>query len=357
MEMTMRNYIDEQPSVLQDLLDRRSEYTCKLKRDWKQYQPDRLYLIGSGSSYNAIAAATPFMERVLGMEVNAHVPSALPVIRAKRPMVWFVSQGGHSTNTLYAMEKLKDIPGIAIAGTEDCQMRCIAEHFTLLPCGAENVGPKTKGYLSTIIFLYTAAMQIALENGLISAQEELEIAGELYESVAYMKQNIVLSEAWVEKNADVLTHMPHYVVVGKGQAGIVAKEGALKLVETVLKPASYYEFEEFLHGPISDINGMLAGIYMLPHRNDPDYERMLKVARVHAEESDAVCIVGVCGEEGEDILGLKTGKAWYTEPLAHILVCQLIGSNLPERMNVGERSKNIFERIDRMVDVKYGHKA
>ena len=119
----------------------------------------------------------------------------------------------------------------------------------------------------------------------------------------------------------------------------------------------YYEFEEFLHGPISDINGMLAGIYMLPHRNDPDYERMLKVARVHAEESDAVCIVGVCGEEGEDILGLKTGKAWYTEPLAHILVCQLIGSNLPERMNVGERSKNIFERIDRMVDVKYGHKA
>ena len=150
----------------------------------------------------------------------------------------------------------------------------------------------------------------------------------------------------------------HYVIVGKGQDGIVAREAALKLVETVLTPATDYEFEEFLHGPIGLINEALGAVYFLPAPTDPDCARMQKLAAYHLEHSKRVCIVSSDPTlEGENVLALDAQGPWYTRPFAYILPCQFIGAKLPEKMDIADRGMQIFKEVDARVDIKYGHKA
>lgn len=358
MALSMYHYIGEQQEVLRHILHERKSCTADFAAYFQENAPDRIYLIGSGTSLNGALAAAPFMENVLGIEVTAHAASLLPVIRGKHPLLVFISQGGNSTNTLAAIATLHGYDFVALTGTEECRVNEVCGRHVLMVCGPEEAGPKTKGYVSTVMTLYLMALEAALLTGSISIQKYNGFIAALEHTVDALEKSIQIAEKWVEVNSSWLKTTIHYVLVGKHQAGVVAREGALKLVETVLTPATAYEFEEFLHGPIGLISESLGGIYFLPVRDDPDRDRMLALARYHAESSRRVCIISADEDvQGENVLQLPVTAPWYALPFIYILPCQLIGAKLPERIGVSDRGMQIFRQVDQRLNIKYAHKG
>ena len=97
----LQEYIVQQPALWRALLDSREEITGAFARRFGDLRPDRVVLIGSGSSHYAALMARPVLERAWGAEVTCLVPSEAAGARltGERPLYLAISQSGVSTNT------------------------------------------------------------------------------------------------------------------------------------------------------------------------------------------------------------------------------------------------------------------
>ena len=168
MANRMYEYWKSQPDVLKRILDTRKEQVQPFVELFCACQPDRLYLVGSGTSLNAQRAAAPYLEQILNVDVRTAASSRVGALRGQRPLVVFLSQGGSSTNTLSAMERLQKAQSICITGEEHCEIQRRAAHHMTIGCGEEQAGPKTVGYTSSVMCLYLCALEAALAAGRIS---------------------------------------------------------------------------------------------------------------------------------------------------------------------------------------------
>ena len=132
--MTMMDYILLQPETMQEIFDNRQESLKDFLAFYQQVQPDHVYIIASGSSYNASCAASVYMSRAMDVDVTVHCPSQVPAIRAARPMIMAVSQGGESTNTIAAINALKQYPLIAVTGKEQCTINTMCDRRLPIGC-------------------------------------------------------------------------------------------------------------------------------------------------------------------------------------------------------------------------------
>ena len=98
----MTEYIKEQPSALKRLTDNRKKISERFVKTFKEVNPDRIYLFGSGTSLNAANLAAPFMQKILNTEVSCFAASQITEaeIFSDNPMFCAVSQGGTSSNTI-----------------------------------------------------------------------------------------------------------------------------------------------------------------------------------------------------------------------------------------------------------------
>lgn len=94
MGNSMYHYWKSQPEVLRQILEQRKSQTEEFVKLFCAVNPDKLYLIGSGTSLNAERAAAGYMETILDVDVCAVPSSRIPQLRGERPMVVFISQGG-----------------------------------------------------------------------------------------------------------------------------------------------------------------------------------------------------------------------------------------------------------------------
>lgn len=85
-------------------------------------------------------------------------------------MIMAVSQGGESTNTIAAINALKQYPLIAVTGKEQCTINTMCDRRLPIGCRVETVGPKTMGYTATI---YTFSL-LALEAGFLSGKMDAD---------------------------------------------------------------------------------------------------------------------------------------------------------------------------------------
>jgi glucosamine 6-phosphate synthetase-like amidotransferase/phosphosugar isomerase protein len=350
MDKTMYDYMLEQPAILRDILENRAAYTEEFVSYMRAHKPDRIYLIASGTSNNAALQSTRFMEYALGIEVSAVAPSFIPMIRGTNPLLIFISQGGGSTNTIAACEKLRQFPQMAMTGKERSRLREICPRHILIPCGEETAGPKTKGYTATALTLCLMALEASTRGGAGGPEYCFEIFSRV---PADMAENIRAVEIWFEENKGDLKNMNGCMVVGKNTAGLVAREAALKLQETMLIPAAGYEFEEFLHGPVCSASEEQGGLYFMPPVEDDDYQRMVALADFHREISPLVYTLGGGSPGDRRDCALKTTGHWYTTVFEDILACQLMGAKLPELSGAGDKGMQRFKKLDQALAMKF----
>ena len=350
-QMTMMDYILLQPETLQEIFDRREENLRSFLDYYLQVQPDHVYIIASGSSYNASCAASVYMSRALGVDVTVHCPSQVPAIRAARPLVMAVSQGGESTNTIAAIKALAGVPLVAVTGKDECTINTMCDRRLPIGCCVETVGPKTMGYTATI---YTFSL-LALEAGRLSGKMDEETYRHdlaLFAAVPEQcRENIARTEDFTRAHLDDFAAMTKLAFVGKGIGAEMAREGALKVLETLLVPAIHYEFEEYLHGPLCALDGKMHGFYMLC--TDGDKERMLKVAQAHDSFApNAYVITGDDSVRGERVLNLVTSGDDATVPFEVILLPQFISSEVPVKLGTVNKGMVQFRVFDDLVKMK-----
>lgn len=351
--MTMLDYIAQQPELFQAALNRKAELAAAFSALYQKTQPDSVCLVASGTSYNGAAAASSFMEAVLGCPVQVLAPSCVEKLAARKPLVVFISQGGNSTNTIAAIERLPGVASLAMTGNPDGKVNTMCDAYMEIPCGEETAGPKTKGYTVTIITLYLMALETARAVGTVGEEEYAEILAALQLTADQYAENVDRTRAWVEANTDTLCTMKQVYLAGKRQGARVAVEGGLKLMETMLIPGVGYEFEEYLHGPTCSLSDTVSGFYLLPVPTDEDYERMQRLVAYHREQCSSVYTVGLQGsDDARDCVLLTTGK-WYTQPFEQILPMQYASAVIPELLGIADVGMKRFRALDKVLGIKY----
>ncbi len=350
-EMNMMDYIRLQPDTMAEIFANRAEHLREFLTFYQQVQPDRLYIIASGSSYNASCAASVYMSRVLGIDVSVHCPSCLPEVRAQRPLILAVSQGGESTNTIGAIRALSAYPLAAVTGKEECTVNTLCGRRLPIGCQVETVGPKTMGYTATIYTFSLLALEAARLTGKLDESAYAHDLAMFRAVPEQCRENIARTEAFTRAHLAEFCEIRKAAFVGKGAGAEMAREAALKVLETLLVPAIHYEFEEYLHGPLCAIDGQMAGFYMLPA--DEDRERMLKVAQAHDEFApNAYVITGDPAISGDRVLHLATSGDAATVPFEVILLPQFISSEVPIALGTVNKGMAQFRRFDDLVKMK-----
>jgi len=336
MNITMYDCYLTQFRCMEKILEQKDSLLDEFVNYYLTVKPDRLYLVGSGTSHNACAASRAFMEEILGIEVIDMVPSHVSNIYGKNPMAIVVSQTGRSTNSAAAVERMRQ-NGCAVVTLTDPKDTAVGNTGNLavsLEADREPIGQRTRGYTATVLTLYL----MALESGLASGSLKRDAYGGHLNNLRWMVDNGPLyldsCQQFYDKHLENLIKANNFIFVGKGTAGKTADEDALKVLETICYPSSGFEFEEFLHGPICSIRDNLALFLFLAE--DEDRPRMLKLAEIASTVTPNCYVISHVEDLKDDnVLYLPSPDPVRLSPFTDILFGQLISAKMPEVLGRG----------------------
>ncbi|MDR1531181.1 MAG: SIS domain-containing protein [Clostridiales bacterium] len=331
----MYRYFRSQPECMQELLRDRAAIVGGFADFYSRLKPDRVYLIGSGSSLNACRAAKDYMEAMLDVEVMAAEPSNPPIIRGARPLLAVVSQSGKSSNTdAYLRAKHgQGVPSASFTAGIDTPIAHAADLAVDISVGDETVGPKTRGFTGTALCLYLAALEAGRASGSLSAAGYEREIGLLEKTIGCSEENLNTCEAFYRTHLEALKTARRYLFVGKGPAAAVGAEDALKVLETLCFPSAGYEFEEYLHGPAFSTNEETALFLFNP--DDADTPRVRRMAAITARASRNSYIIDRTGNlAGEDVLRLRAASSKYMSPFVDVFFGQLLSALLTQEMSI-----------------------
>lgn len=164
MKETMHDCYRSQFSCMKHILANKDALLQEFVKFFAAVQPDRIYLLGSGTSFTACSAAAPYMEQWLRMEITPIIPSSPGTLYGERPLVIAVSQSGRSTNTISAIEAMKRSGAVVVTLTDpkDTPVADAGSLAVHLAAEQETVGPRTRGYAASVFTLYLMALETAL---------------------------------------------------------------------------------------------------------------------------------------------------------------------------------------------------
>ena len=352
MTETMYDCYQSQFDCLRRLLDNREALMAGFAGFFCKLNPDRIYLVGSGTSYNACRAAAVYMEDMTGLEITATPPTNLKNLYGQRPLAIAVSQSGRSTNTQDMVRALVNAgtPVITLTDPKNTPVSQVGSFPMWIQADDEKIGPKTRGYMATILTLYLMALEIGKAKGHIThACYDSEIS-KFDQMINSGKAYMDACGSFYEKHEQQLFQAKYYMFTGKGAAGAVAEESALKVLETVCCPAMGYEYEEFLHGPACCATKDLAVFLYLC--GGADKQRMIRTARILDEVTKNCYIISHDADvRGDKVLYLPCESPEIMSPFTDILIGQLISAVVPGKLGISRHSavQDIFNAMDTKV--------
>ena len=207
--------------------------------------PDVVVTCARGSSAHAATFGKHLIERYLGFPVSAAAPSIASIygrrLRLKHQLFLAVSQSGRSDD-LIAMAHSAKASGaltVAIANSTDSPLAATCDIVLPMGAGSELGVAATKTFVATVSALLrlTAAWtgDKALDAAIGRLPQRLASAGTL---------------DW-GKAVETLATAGSLVTIGRGPTLAMAREAALKLMETCNLHAEAFSGAEFLHGPVA----------------------------------------------------------------------------------------------------------
>ena len=351
MSETMYDCYLSQFDCLSRLLNNRKTLMKGFADYFTQINPSRIYLVGSGTSFNACSAASFYMEKFTNLEVTVNPPTTLKNLRGERPLVIAVSQSGKSTNTQSMVKTLVagGVPVVTLTDPKNTPVSDVGSFPVLLQADNEQIGPKTRGYMATVLTLYLMALEIGkAKNGLSEEDYDKEM-GQFLTMISSGRSYFESTDNFYKKHEQNLFKAKAYMFVGKNAAGKVAEECALKVLETVCCPAMGYEYEEFLHGPACCTTKDLSVFLFLS--NDADKQRMLKTAEIIRKATENCYIISHEESDLDRAFCLPCSNPEVMSPFTDVLIAQLISSIVPEKLGISRHSavKDIFNEMDTKV--------
>ena len=237
---------------------------------------DELVLVGSGSSYNSIVAALPFLEKVTGLQAHAYVPNNFAAKSVYNPnaLYIFVSQSGTSTLVKNQVIRMNESGYLTVSVTDDAEspISKTAGVNVEMGVGGEEFGYRTVGFTSSVVILQMIALRIGLERKHITAEELDAYLKDGRKAAANHPAIVEKTLKWFSAHKEELKPLKSLMYYGGGVLYGMALEGALKLMETPkLYLSGGFEAEDGIHGPCYAFGKGDAIICLNDGERDVDY--------------------------------------------------------------------------------------
>jgi fructoselysine-6-P-deglycase FrlB-like protein len=237
--MSIDHFIAEQPEVLEAVLAAVPPQLSALE-SFRSTRP--IYLVGSGTSLNALVGVESLFSRIIPAGVRVRGPlrylAETTEEHRRKGVAIFLSQTGADTTTVEAVQRARALGWRAVSLTAErhSPVGAAAGEVVVIPVGREPVGPKTKGYTASVLTLLLLAHAVA------GAKMDLTgFADDLAQLIAYAR-------GAVAELAEACEGGDFFMALGQGRHYGTALEGSLKLSETSGVPAAAFDTEEALHG-------------------------------------------------------------------------------------------------------------
>ena len=329
---TMLDYIRETSSVLEDIIERHSEFNRQLIDFYKANNYRRIHIIASGSSYNGSLCALYFMKKVLKTDIALSSPFTFANHESpyrEDTMYMFISQSGCSTNILEAISTLKTqgFKAVCLTGRNDSDAEKIADLTVNWKCGEEKIGFVTKGVSSLVCFLICFSLDLALSSKAIDGDACRYYLEEMKKAQKIQPQYLERSIEFFNAHKDDFISSKRVVLLSSGPNFGTISEGALKISETCCISASACEAEEFLHGPLYPSTP--DDLFLIVDNNThSSSRRIIEIARALGDVSSKVFVLTndssidgskrISSDEETDALVSPLYKLTCLQILAHL---------------------------------------
>ncbi|WP_207482345.1 SIS domain-containing protein [Arenibaculum pallidiluteum] len=213
---------------------------------WGSMDPERLILVGSGTSLNALMVAAP--ELANGYRrvdvVNPRSFLQMPIPSPGTTCVVVLSQTGTSDTSVQSVTRAQSAGAVTITLTADLEspIAQVARRTLHLPVGDEPVGPKTKGYTVSL------AVLSQLSNWMNGKSMDAAVP------VSDLDALLPRAEAAATALAEELDAVDYIAIAGEERHYGTAQEGSLKISEICGVPAAGFTTEELLHGRLHGLS-------------------------------------------------------------------------------------------------------
>ena len=260
--MDILTYIQEQPKVLERVFE-------EVPRGLAGVNPissaTTVYLVGSGTSMNALVAVEPSLSAIGIPRVRIRGPMAFladpNLEKGPSALAIILSQTGTSTTSVQAVEHARRLGMrvITVTAEKESPIARVSSEMLVIPAGPETVGPKTKGYMASVLTLLLLVLGPSGRNLRIS-----EFSAELSSLIGHCKMAC-------EEMARTFRGTDFVMVMGQGRHYATALEGSLKITEMSGIPAAGFETEEAFHGRFHGLSGKSLALFVTAA---PDQQEM-----------------------------------------------------------------------------------
>ena len=281
MRYTMEDFMIEAPKIARQNVENRKELTKQFVEIFNSGKYERITMVACGSSYNIANNAKYFMQKFLRMPVSiiwseTFLLYDLDLVDSKT-FVIFMSQSGHSTNTIAAAKLLKErgIDAIALTNFPDSPIR---EHVkAAIPYGSTlNDLFVAKGFIISTLFLMLASLEVSAFQKKITNKEYEYTIRQISKAIEKLDESRKLGEEFYFNHKTLCQEMYRTIVVGCGPTYATGLEGCLKLTENYGCASTAFEVDEFYHGPDIEVTKDVTVIYVDGANESPIHSRILQ---------------------------------------------------------------------------------
>jgi glucosamine--fructose-6-phosphate aminotransferase (isomerizing) len=245
----MAEEIREQPTVLARLLGQGAAEITAAAELIRARDPKFVLLVARGTSDHAALYAKYLIEINLGLPCGLASPSTVglfdaPMRNAKDVLVVSVSQSGHSPDLVSFVEGWRAAGAATVCAVNDpsSPLALASDAVIDVRAGVERAVAATKTFTTEMLALW---MLVTAWAG-----RSLDTAA----AVPGLVSGLAASPDAIAEIADRYRFADRVILTGRGYAYPVAREGALKMMETSYLAAHAFSGADLLHGPIAMVD-------------------------------------------------------------------------------------------------------
>ena len=249
----------------------------------------RVYITGSGTSYNAALVARHVLSRRAGVSAEAVMSSEMPHWPETMPggsVLLALSQSGESADVIEAAEMARSAGAevVSIVNLTASSLAQLSSVVIGMNCGPEIGVAATKSFTSQLAIIHGLADETAGDGGRFDSK-----------AVSRAVSEVLSDHARTRSLAALLKDVSDIYVLGRGVHYPIAAEAALKIKELTYIHAEGMPGGELKHGPLALIDSSAYVIAVNP--SDSTYDDMVTGAR--EIKARGARIIGVSDTESD----------------------------------------------------------
>jgi len=309
----------------------------------------RIYLVGSGSSYNACVLGASYLNKLAGIEAFPIVAGAFKEFLGQGDLssgtYILVSQSGETKdviNVLNHLEEKKAKKVLAIVNVlgSSLQLR-VKKHLPLLS-NIEISVPATKTFTNQVIIFLYLALRLAESKG----KKNPALKEEFKKLPFLIKETLSTTSKKCREIARLLAKKKYLYYLGYGISYGACLEAALKMKEITYIPCEGMYSSEFKHGPLAIIKrndwvlflSTVEDSYMtLSHINEVSC-RLGKICTISPPDSSLSL--------NSDLVIPLPSKNYFLVPLLEVIVAQQIAYYVSQEKGINpDLPRNISKTL------------